>query len=89
MPAPRESCAVTCSRSARWGDLRKVSSPNEEAAEAELAKLRDLVPLMVKHWAMRHELTVNPAAPIAVKALIAKAAREMAEQAAATDQREP
>jgi hypothetical protein len=81
MPAPRDLSAVTCSCGWRTGDIRLIDSTDWERAEAEMHTLRDKVPTMVRHWRLRHDLTVNPRAPLAVKALIAKAARELADDA--------
>ena len=82
MPAPREVSAVLCSCGWRAGDIRMIDSTDWERAEAEMHSLRGKVPAMVRHWRLGHSLNVNPRAPLAVKALIAKAARELAESEA-------
>lgn len=81
MPAPRELSLVVCSCGMRLGDLRRAESPNEDVEAVELTALRGKVATLVQHWRWRHELTIHPRAPLAVKALIAKAARELADDA--------
>lgn len=78
MPAPRELSLVTCSCGKRIGDLRRAESADEDVEAVEMAALRATVPVLLKHWKMGHDLAIHPRAPIAVKAVVAKAAREFA-----------
>jgi len=55
--------------------MRAAAHEDMEAAEAQ--SLRQYVPRMVRHWALGHSLTVNPRAPLWVKAVVAQAAREL------------
>lgn len=78
MPVPRATAIVLCSCGARWGNIARASA-HEDMEAVELALIEALVPLFARHWQLRHTLTLRDGAPIAYAAVIAKAAREMAD----------
>lgn len=86
MAAPRAFALVLCSCGWRFGDSRRLE--DEDRLEFELAVVRGIVPMMIRHWELKHEINVAPGAPLAVKAVIAKAAEQMArDEAPTTDEK--
>lgn len=74
----RANAIVTCSCNWKLGDIRRFESC-EDMAAVELALLERSVPRLVRHWRLGHTLRLREGAPVEFAAVIAKAAREMAE----------
>lgn len=73
----RATAMFVCSCGLRIGNfIRAAASEELEAAEREL--VRNVVPRLVRHWRLGHDLTFNPKTQAWARTIVLEAARNLA-----------